>query len=169
MNAPKTPSPRSTSGGKSASHGNAPAAPVADTHRQPTNTKPVLTELPVDRMPTLRVMPMPCDANSHGDVFGGWIMSQVDIAGSIPCAVRAGGRVVTIAVESFIFKQPVFVGDVLSFYVDIVKTGRTSITVFVEVYSQRQRMDREVVKVTEAYLTYVATDEARHPRPLPPA
>jgi acyl-CoA thioesterase YciA len=124
--------------------------------------------LPSDRSPTLRVMTMPSDANMYGDVFGGWIMAQVDIAGSIPARLRAAGRVATVSVNSFQFKQPVFVGDILSFYVDITKTGRTSITVFVEVYAQRQRLGGEVVKVTEAYLTYVATDETRHSRPLPP-
>jgi len=126
------------------------------------------TSLPEGRMPVLRVMPMPADANVHGDVFGGWIMSQVDIAGSLPAVRRANGRVATVAVNSFVFKQPVFVGDLLSFYADVVKVGRTSITVFVEVYAQRNRLVDEVVKVTEATLTYVATDESRQPRPLPP-
>ncbi len=121
-----------------------------------------------DRPATLRVMPMPADANIHGDVFGGWIMSQVDIAGSIPATRRAGGRVATVAVNAFTFKQPVFVGDLLSFYAEITRTGRTSITVSVEVYAERQRLEAEVVKVTEATLTYVATDEDRHSRPLPP-
>jgi len=122
--------------------------------------------LPHERSPALRVMAQPHDANIHGDVFGGWIMAQVDIAGSIPATQRACGRVATIAVNSFIFKQPVFVGDLLSFYVDIVKTGNTSITVEVEVYAQRMRFD-QVVKVTEATLTYVATDAERKPRKLP--
>lgn len=127
------------------------------------------TALPsADRPVTLRVMPMPSDANIHGDVFGGWIMSQVDIAAAIPAARRANGRVATIAVNAFTFKQPVFVGDLLSFYATIVHTGRTSITVEVEVYAERQRLEAEVVKVTEATLTYVATDENRHSRPLPP-
>ena len=117
--------------------------------------------------PALRVVPQPSDANVHGDVFGGWIMSQVDIAGSIPSSRRANGRVATVAVNSFLFKQPVFVGDLLSFYADIVKTGKTSVTVEVEVYAQRMRLADEVVKVTEATLTYVATDAERRPRPLP--
>jgi acyl-CoA thioesterase YciA len=121
-----------------------------------------------ERLPVLRVIPMPKDANLHGDVFGGWIMSQVDIAGSVPAVRRAGGRVATVAVNAFVFKQPVFVGDLLSFYAEIVKVGRTSITVEVEVYAERQRLEREVVKVTEATLTYVATDENRRSRPLPP-
>lgn len=123
---------------------------------------------PPERHAVLRVMPMPADANIHGDVFGGWIMSQVDIAGSVPAARRAAGRVATVAVNAFTFKQPVFVGDLLSFYAEIVKVGRTSITVLVEVYAERQRLEREVVKVTEATLTYVATDDQRQSRPLPP-
>lgn len=116
---------------------------------------------------TLRVVPQPSDANVHGDVFGGWIMAQVDIAGSIPASRRANGRVATVAVNSFIFKQPVFVGDLLSFYAEIVKTGNTSITVDVEVFAQRMSLSEEVVKVTEATLTYVATDRDRRPRKLP--
>ena len=97
------------------------------------------TSLPTG-MPTLRVMPMPSDANIHGDVFGGWIMAQVDIAGAIIAARRANGRVATIAVNSFLFKQPVFVGDLLSFYVELVKVGNTSVTVYVEVYAERNRL-----------------------------
>jgi acyl-CoA thioesterase YciA len=115
----------------------------------------------------LRVVPQPADANVHGDVFGGWIMAQVDIAGSIPASRRANGRVATVAVNSFLFKHPVFVGDLLSFYADIVKTGNTSVTVSVEVWAQRLSLAEEVVKVTEATLTYVATDRDRRPRVLP--
>lgn len=126
----------------------------------------VLT-LPPDRVAVLRMMPMPSDANIHGDVFGGWIMSQVDIAGAIPAVRRAGGRVATVAVTSFTFRNPVFVGDLVSFYSEIAKTGHTSITVDVEVYVERNRLQQEVVKVTEATLVYVATDGQRMPRPLP--
>ena len=125
-------------------------------------------QLPPGKAPQQRVMPMPSDANVYGDVFGGWIMAQVDIAGSLPATRRANGRVATIAVNSFLFKNPVFVGDLLSFYADIVKVGNTSITVNVEVYAERNRLQTEIVKVTEATLTYVATDESRKPRPLPP-
>jgi acyl-CoA thioesterase YciA len=120
------------------------------------------------RSPVLRVMPMPADANIHGDVFGGWIMAHVDVAGAIPAARRANGRVGTVAVTSFQFKQPVFVGDLLSFYASIVKTGTTSVTVEVEVWAERNRLEAEVVKVTEATLVYVATGPDRRPRPLPP-
>jgi acyl-CoA thioesterase YciA len=115
----------------------------------------------------LRVVPQPADANVHGDVFGGWIMAQVDIAGSIPASRRASGRVATVAVNSFLFKHPVFVGDLLSFYADVVKTGNTSVTVYVEVWAQRMTREDDVVKVTEATLTYVATDRDRRPRVLP--
>ncbi|RXZ33117.1 acyl-CoA thioesterase [Oxalobacteraceae bacterium CAVE-383] len=125
-------------------------------------------KLPAGRMPQLRVMPMPADANVHGDVFGGWIMAQVDIAGSLPATRRANGRVATVAVDSFVFKQPVFVGDLLSIYADIVKVGKTSITVHVEVYAERNRLEADTVKVTDATLIYVATDATRKPRAIPP-
>jgi acyl-CoA thioesterase YciA len=124
--------------------------------------------LPAGKMPELRMMPLPSDANVYGDVFGGWIMSQVDIAGSLPATRRANGRVATISVNSFLFKHPVFVGDLLSFYADIVKVGTTSITVNVEVFAERNRLQACTVKVTEATLTYVATDGERKPRKLPP-
>ena len=126
--------------------------------------------LPEGREPVLRVIPMPADANHHGDIFGGWIMSQVDIAGGVLAARHARGRVATVAVNSFQFKQPVQIGDLLSFYAEIVRVGNTSITVNVEVYAQRNPEDVEIVKVTEATLTYVATDNNRRPRtvlPLP--
>jgi acyl-CoA thioesterase YciA len=124
------------------------------------------TTLP-DREPALRVIPMPADSNHTGDIFGGWIMAQVDLAGSVPAARLAQGRIATVAVNSFVFKQPVFVGDVVSFYASVVRVGRTSITVDVEVYAQR-RPEREMcVKVTEAVLTYVAVDENRRPRIVP--
>lgn len=125
------------------------------------------TCLPPGKMPVLRVLPMPSDANMHGDVFGGWIMAQVDIAGALPAVRRANGRVATVAVNSFVFKQPVFVGDLLSFYAEIIKTGQTSVTVSVEVYAERNQLQVTTVKVTEAVLTYVATDGDRKPRLLP--
>jgi acyl-CoA thioesterase YciA len=120
-----------------------------------------------DEDPVLRVMPMPADANVHGDVFGGWIMSQVDVGGAIRAARRANGRVATVAVNSFVFKEPVFVGDVLSIYARILKTGRTSITVDIAVYAERSGAVADVVKVTEAIAVYVATGPDRRPRPLP--
>ncbi len=125
------------------------------------------TSLPKGRDPVLRVVPMPADANQFRDIFGGWIMSQVDIAGSIPALRRARGRVATVAVNSFQFRQPVFVGDLVSFYAEVVKVGRTSITVNVEVYAQRDPINEECVKVTEASLTYVAVSDDRVPRVVP--
>jgi acyl-CoA thioesterase YciA len=121
-----------------------------------------------DEDPVLRVVPMPADANVHGDVFGGWIMAQVDIGGAIRAARRANGRVATVAVNSFVFKEPVFVGDVLSIYARILKTGRTSITVDIAVYAERSGATADVVKVTEAIAVYVATGPDRLPRVLPP-
>ena len=120
-----------------------------------------------DRQPALRVVPMPSDANQNGDIFGGWVMSQVDIAGSVPAARRARGRVATVAVNSFVFREPVMIGDLVSFYADITREGRTSITVAVEVYAQRNPTDVICVKVTEASLTYVAVGADRRPRELP--
>jgi acyl-CoA thioesterase YciA len=128
------------------------------------------TSLPAGRDPILRIVPMPTDTNYAGDVFGGWIMAQVDIAGSLPAIRRARGRVATVAVNSFVFKQPVFVGDLVSFYAEIIKVGRTSITVDVAVYAQRgprEGCDEICSKVTEAVLTYVAVDEQRKPRVVP--
>lgn len=119
------------------------------------------------REPTIRVAAMPSDANYSGDMFGGWIMGQVDIAGSIPALHRAKGRVVTVAVNSFVFKEPIFMGDIVSFYATILKVGRTSITVDVEVYAQRDPAKPVCVKVTEATLTYVAVGDDRKPRVVP--
>jgi acyl-CoA thioesterase YciA len=117
--------------------------------------------------PMLRVVPMPADANFHGDIFGGWIMSQVDIAGGVVASRRAHGRVATVAVNSFVFKQPVLIGDVVSFFASITRVGRTSITVAVEVYAQRDPGREHTVKVTEASLTFVAVGADRLPRELP--
>jgi acyl-CoA thioesterase YciA len=128
-----------------------------------------MASLPKGEQPVLRIVPMPADTNAHGTIFGGWVMSQVDVAGSIPAWERAHGRIVTVAVNSFVFQEPVFVGDLVSFYARVLKVGRTSITVDVEVYAERRREGRkEVVRVTEAQLTYVAVDEHRRPRPVPP-
>ena len=122
------------------------------------------TSLPVGREPTLRVIPMPADANHTGDICGGWIMAQVDLAGAVPAMRIAKGRVATVAVNSFVFKQPVFVGDIVSLYAEVTRVGRTSITVSVEVYAQHRAVSEAGVKVTEAVLTYVAVDENRRPR-----
>jgi acyl-CoA thioesterase YciA len=132
------------------------------------NTTPQTTptQLPTDKELALRVIPMPADSNANGDIFGGWIMSQVDLAGSIPAGRRAQGRIATVAVNQFTFKQPVQIGDVVSFYATVKRVGRTSITVDVEVYSERDR-GRTIVKVTEAELTYVAIGYDRKAREIP--
>jgi acyl-CoA thioesterase YciA len=120
-----------------------------------------------DRQPTLRVVAMPGDVNALGSVFGGWIMAQVDIAASIPAIRRAQAKVATRAVNSFEFREPLFVGDVVSFYADVVKVGNTSITVDVEVYAERLRTGTyQSIKVTQAQLTFVALDERGQPRPI---
>ena len=120
-----------------------------------------------DKQPVLRVVPMPPDVNQHGDIFGGWIMAQVDIAGGVVAARHARGRVATVAVNSFTFKQPVMVGDLVTFYADITRIGRTSIAVDVVVFAQRNPDDVVTVQVTEASLTYVAVDATGRPRPVP--
>ena len=125
--------------------------------------------LPDDRQLVLRVMPMPADANGNGDIFGGWIMSQVDIAGAVLPARIAKGRIATVAVNQFIFKQPVSISDLLSFYARVERIGRTSVTVNVEVYAERNPANLKVVKVTEANLTYVAIDRDGQPRLIPTA
>lgn len=122
-----------------------------------------------DRQPALRVVPMPADLNQNGDVFGGWVMAQVDVAGAIPAMRRARGRVATVSVNSFLFKQPVSVGDIVSFFAEVVDTGRTSIKVNVEVYAERNPTHPVTVKVTEATLTYVAIDQHGNKRDLPVA
>jgi acyl-CoA thioesterase YciA len=117
--------------------------------------------------PVLRVVPMPSDINATGDVFGGWVMAQVDIAGSIPALRRARGRVATVAVNSFLFKQAISVGDIVSFYAEVTKVGNTSITVDVQVFAERHPADPLVVKVTEATLTYVALNADGSKRSVP--
>jgi acyl-CoA thioesterase YciA len=116
----------------------------------------------------LRVMPLPADVNGNGDVFGGWIMAQVDMAGAVLPSRIAKGRIATVAVNQFVFKQPVSIGDLLSFYARVERIGRTSVTVHVEVYAERNPADLHVVKVTEANLTYVAIDRDGKPRGIPP-
>ena len=122
-----------------------------------------------ERQPTIRVVARPADTNAAGEIFGGWIMSQVDIAGSIAAYRFAKGRVVTVAVDSLQFHQPVFVGDLVSCYADVMRVGRTSMTVQVEVYAERDRGGgAENLKVTEAKVTYVAVDAQRRPRQVVP-
>ena len=132
-----------------------------------SGTRPL--QLPDDRQLVMRVMPMPADVNGNGDIFGGWIMAQVDVAGAILPARIAKGRIATVAVNQFVFKQPVSMGDLLSFYVRVERVGRTSITVNVEVFAERNPADLHVDKVTEANITYVAIDGSGRPRPIPAA
>jgi acyl-CoA thioesterase YciA len=115
----------------------------------------------------MRVIPMPADANGNGDIFGGWIMAQVDLAGSVLPTRISRGRVTTVAVNQFIFKQAVSVGDLLSFYARVERIGNTSVTVNVEVYAERDPANPTVVKVTEANLTFVAIDREGRPRSIP--
>jgi acyl-CoA thioesterase YciA len=123
--------------------------------------------LPCDHELVLKVIPMPGDCNANGDIFGGWVMAQVDLAGSVLPARYVQGRMATVAVNEFIFKQPVRVGDILSFFSHITRVGNTSVTVQVEVYAERFADQGRYVKVTEATLTYVAIDANGRPRPLP--
>ena len=124
------------------------------------------TPLPTNKELVLKVIPMPADTNGNGDIFGGWVMAQVDLAGSVLPARYVQGRMATVAVNEFVFKQPVRVGDILSFYSSVTRVGRTSITVDVEVFAERFTDQGRYVKVTEASLTYVAIDENGRPRPI---
>ncbi len=128
---------------------------------------PTLIQLPTDQELVLKVIPMPGDCNANGDIFGGWVMAQVDLAGAVLPARLAAGRMATVAVNEFIFKQPVRVGDILSFFAEIDRVGRTSITVKVEVFAERFGSKNQYNKVTQALLTYVAIDEDGKPRSIP--
>ena len=137
------------------------------TSAHPSNTPTgELVKLPTDNELVLKVITMPADSNVNGDIFGGWVMAQVDLAGSVIPARIAAGRIATVAVNQFIFKQPVKVGDLLSFYSEVERIGNTSITVKVEVYAQRMRQPEPIIKVTEANLTYVAIDDFGKPRKI---
>jgi acyl-CoA thioesterase YciA len=140
---------------------------MSDSPTTPSVPQPPRTALPTDLDLVMRVMPMPADANGNGDIFGGWIMAQVDLAGAVLPARLAKGRITTVAVNEFVFKQAVSVADLLSFYATVTRVGNTSITVHVEVYAERNPADLHVVKVTEANLTYVAIDAEGRPRPIP--
>ena len=148
--------------------------PAESTHHSSTHTsshaKAPLTAptvaLPTDKELVLKVIPMPADCNANGDIFGGWVMAQVDLAGSVVPARYVNGRMATVAVNQFIFKQPVRVGDILSFFAEVTRIGNTSVTVQVEVYAERYHSQKNYVKVTEASLTYVAIDDAGKPRKI---
>ena len=128
---------------------------------------PPSVALPTDQELVLKVIPMPADCNANGDIFGGWVMAQVDLAGSVIPARYTGGRMATVAVNQFIFKQPVRVGDILSFFSTLTRIGRTTVTVKVEVYAERFRSQGKYIKVTEASLTYVAIGDQGQPREVP--
>ena len=142
-----------------------PGAAQAAAHATTPLTAPAV-ELPTDKELVLKVIPMPADCNANGDIFGGWVMAQVDLAGSVVPARHVDGRMATVAVNQFIFKQPVRVGDILSFFAEVTRIGNTSITVQVEVYAERFRSQKRYVKVTEASLTYVAIDDFGKPRKI---
>lgn len=128
------------------------------------------TQLPADREPVIRIIPMPKDTNPNGDIFGGWLMSHVDLAGSIVAAARIRGRMATVAVNQFTFKHPVYVGDLVSIYGRVERVGNTSLTIYAEVFVQRSTIGRfsgEIVRVTDASLTYVALDDEGRPAPIP--
>ena len=127
---------------------------------------PGMSCVPSDMELVLKVIPMPADCNANGDIFGGWVMAQVDLAGSVLPARHVQGRMATVAVNEFVFKQPVRVGDILSLYSEVVRIGTTSITVRVEVFAERIRAQGSFIKVTQANLTYVAIDDAGRPRPI---
>ncbi len=121
---------------------------------------------PKNRQPAVRTLAMPADTNPSGDIFGGWLMAQMDVAGGIVAGQRAQGRVATVAVDGMEFHQPVFVGDLVTCYAEIARVGRTSITVRVETIVRRRRFG-ETVKVTQGAFTYVAIDDNGRPRPVP--
>jgi len=116
----------------------------------------------------IRTVPRPADSNASGDIFGGWILSQMDIAGGITAGARARGRVATVAVTGFTFHKPMLVGDVVCCYADIQKIGRTSITIGIEAWARRRDESQARTKVTEGVFTFVAIDEDGKPRPVPP-
>ena len=130
------------------------------------NSSAPKVELPTDKELVLKVIPMPSDCNANGDIFGGWVMAQVDMAGAVIPARYTRGRMATVAVNQFVFKQPVRVGDILSFFSSVARIGRTSVTVLVEVYAERIHAQGHYLKVTEASVTYVAIDEQGQPREL---
>ena len=143
------------------------SSPTSEAASRPAQILTGPLSLPDGSELVLRVMPMPADVNGNGDIFGGWLMAQVDLAGAVLPARIAKGRIATVAVNQFIFKQPVSLGDLLSFYARVTRIGNTSISVHVEVYAERNPANLQVVRVTEANLTYVAIDSDGKPRAIP--
>jgi acyl-CoA thioesterase YciA len=123
--------------------------------------------LPNSNEPVMRVIPMPADTNFHGDIFGGWLLGQVDLAGSVAAVRRAKGRVATVGIESLSIRAAVHVGDLVSLYASVIATGTTSIRVRIEVFAQRNPADEQTIKVTEALVTYVAVGRDGNKRALP--
>jgi acyl-CoA thioesterase YciA len=140
---------------------------MSDLPHAPAKPRGDNVQLPTDQELVLKVIPMPGDCNANGDIFGGWVMANVDLAGAVVPARYAGGRMATVAVNEFVFKHPVRVGDILSFFAKMTRVGRTSMTVKIEVYAERFGTQGEYAKVTEASLTYVAIDEHGKPREVP--
>jgi acyl-CoA thioesterase YciA len=136
---------------------------LSDMSKENSNDQP-----PSNRMPAIRTVAMPADANSHGDIFGGWMMSQMDLAGGVAAVQRARGRVVTVAVDAMTFHLPVNVGDLVSCYAEVSHVGRTSLKIKIDAWVQR-RIGRHMERVTSGVFTYVAVDEKGKPRPVPPA
>ena len=132
----------------------------------PSNVAAPLKSLPADMELVLKVIPLPADVNANGDIFGGWVKAHVDLAGAVIPARHVQGRMATVAVNEFVFKQPVRLGDILSFYSKLVRIGRTSVTVTVEVFAERYQAQGEYIKVTQATFTYVAIDDNGRPRPI---
>jgi acyl-CoA thioesterase YciA len=122
--------------------------------------------VPPAREPALRAIAMPADANANGDIFGGWVLSQMDLAGGSLAGQRSRGRVATVAITAMTFHLPVYIGDEVSCYGEIIRVGRTSLTIHIESWARRHRAG-ERVKVTEGTFTYVALGEDRRPRPVP--
>lgn len=122
--------------------------------------------LPKDKQPSIRVLAMPADTNSAGDIFGGWLMSQMDIAGSVLGHRVTNGRVVTVAVNNFQFIKPVFVGDLVSIFTEVSRIGNTSMDIAIIAYAERKRQEEECDRVASATFTYVALDKNRKPRTI---
>ncbi len=122
--------------------------------------------IPTDKQPSIRVLAMPADTNSAGDIFGGWLMSQIDIAGSVLGHQVTSGRVVTVAVNNFQFIKPVFVGDLVSIFTEVSRVGNTSLDISIIAYAERKRQIAECTRVASAIFTYVSLDENRKPRQI---
>lgn len=142
------------------------SALLPDAPDAPSLAKGAIVSLPIDKELVMKVIPMPADCNANGDIFGGWVMAQVDLAGAVLPARYVDGRMATVAVNQFVFKHPVRVGDILSFFSSVTRIGTTSITVQVEVFAEHFNAQKRYMKVTEASVTYVAIDGNGRPRKI---